>query len=61
VPKTRNYLNTTINLSIDETLPNLIKRKHPKKGREKKTGDKDQNLSKQASNPNEVGHKRGNH
>jgi hypothetical protein len=31
-----NYLNRTINLSIDETLPNLIKRKHPKKGREKK-------------------------
>ncbi len=32
----------------DETLPNFIKRKHPKKGREKKTRGKDQSPSKQA-------------
>jgi len=44
-----NYLNITIKLSIDETLPNLIKRKHPKKGREKKTKGKDQSPSKQAT------------
>jgi hypothetical protein len=49
VPKTSNYLNTTINLSIDETLPNLIKRKHPKKGREKETKGKDQSPGKQTT------------
>jgi hypothetical protein len=30
----------------DETLPNVIKRKHPRKGREKKTRDKDQSPGK---------------
>jgi len=44
-----NYLNTIINWSIDETLPNLIKRKHPKKGREKVTKGKDQSIGKQAT------------
>ncbi len=44
-----NYLNTTINLSIDETLPNLIKRKHPKKGRKKVTKGKDRSPGKQAT------------
>jgi hypothetical protein len=32
----------------DETLPNSIKKKHPRKG-EKKTRDKDQNLGKQTT------------
>ncbi len=32
---------------IDETLPNFIKRKHPKKGREKETNGKDQSPGKQ--------------
>jgi hypothetical protein len=41
---------------LDETLPNFIKRKHPKKGREKETRGKDQvQASKQ---PNEAGHQR---
>jgi hypothetical protein len=34
---------------IDETLPNFIKRKHPKKGREKETSGKDQSPGKQNS------------
>jgi hypothetical protein len=33
---------------IDKTLPNVIKRKHPRKG-EKKTRGKDQSLGKQTA------------
>jgi len=40
----------------DETLPNFIKRKHPKKGREKRNKGLGQK-SKQASSPNEACHK----
>jgi hypothetical protein len=43
-------------LICDETLLKLIKRKHPKKGREKETRGKGQSPAKQAS-PNTMGHK----
>jgi hypothetical protein len=39
----------------DETLPNSIKRKHPKKGEKKNQGQGPK--SRQANNPKEVGHK----
>jgi hypothetical protein len=32
--------------AFDETLPNFIKRKHPKKGKEKETMGKDQSPNK---------------
>jgi len=46
--------------SNDETLPNFIKRKHPRKGEKKKQGarTKDQGPgTRQANSPKEVGHK----
>jgi hypothetical protein len=46
--------------SNDETLPNFIKRKHPRKGEKKKQGarTKDQGpRTRQANSPKEVGHK----
>jgi hypothetical protein len=40
-----------------ETMPNFIKRKHPRKEKEKETKDKDQSPSKHTNNPKEAGHK----
>jgi hypothetical protein len=39
----------------DETLPNFIKRKHPRKGEKKKQGQGPK--SRQANSPKEAGHK----
>jgi hypothetical protein len=39
----------------DETLPNFIKRKHPRKGEKKNQGQGPK--SKQTNNPKKVGHK----
>jgi hypothetical protein len=47
--------------ALDETMPNFIKRKHPKKGREKETTSKDQSPSKQAAQMRWATMRKGNH
>jgi hypothetical protein len=43
----------------DETLTNIIKRKHPKKGKEKETRGKDQGQGKQATQMRWVTRRKG--
>jgi hypothetical protein len=44
------FIISATNIGFGETLPNLIKRKHPRKGQQKKkTRGKDQSLGKQTA------------
>jgi len=45
----------------DETLPNFIKRKHPRKGERKRTRSKDQSPSKQTAQKRWATRRQGNH
>jgi hypothetical protein len=52
----KDILNRLTGNQNDETLPKFIKRKHPKKGREKRNKGQGQK-SMQPSSPKEAGHK----
>jgi hypothetical protein len=45
----------------DEIVPNFIKRKHPRKGREKETKGKDQSPGKQTTQKRQAARRQGNH
>jgi hypothetical protein len=57
----KEILNRLTGNQNDETLPNFIKRKHPKKGREKKTRGKDESPSKHLAQMRRATRRKGNH
>jgi hypothetical protein len=54
------FIISATDIGFDETLPNLIKRKHPRKGQPKKTRGKDQSLGKQTAQKGQATRRKGN-